>query len=106
SASLSQCQALTVISRHHRKTSACRWTVEGIKDNWRCAVLNGESAVVFAAGYSPNAEPVEHGTVVLLERLDRLGTGSSKGDLDDFLAHTMADLDVRLGLTFHRFIGR
>lgn len=105
SASLSQCRSLTVISRHKGSVAACRWTVEAIKDDWRCEILDPAAATAaFADGFSHKTCPRENGTVVIWDRLDRLATGTGTGDLDEFLGKIVSRLETRLGLVFHRFL--
>ncbi|MBO9712472.1 ATP-binding protein [Sphingomonas sp.] len=103
-ASFSQCNSLTVLSKSAASVSACRWTVEGISDNWRCERLNGTDAqTAFRQGYSTMRVPRRSGTVVLWERLDRLDVS---GDVDEFVSELLAGLELRLGLIFHRYIKR
>ena len=107
SASLSQCGALTVISRQNGTTVACRWSVESIGKDWRCETLDPNAATaLFPTGYSPKAAPVESGTLVVWERLDRMTTGANEGDLDEFLSRLLVKLDLYLGLVFHRYLER
>jgi hypothetical protein len=107
SASLSQCGSLTVISRQGGETVACRWSVESIGKDWRCEVLDRPAAErVFPTGYSPKHAPQSSGTLVIWERLDRMATGTSEGDLDEFLNRLLSKLELHLGLVFHRFLER
>jgi hypothetical protein len=104
SASLSQCKTLSVIARSGATTSACRWTIEGIHHGWQCSILDpGAAAERFRTGYSVIRPPLECGTLVVWERLTRLGV---TGDLDQFLPDLLNRLEWALGLIFHRFIGR
>ncbi|RAK59464.1 hypothetical protein DJ021_06420 [Phenylobacterium hankyongense] len=105
SASFSQCHSLTVVSRQAGKVAACRWTDEAIKADWRCELLDPKEAEkAFAGAFSSKGETRKHGTVVVWDRLDRLG--AAEGELDEFLAKTMSQLEIKLGLVFHRFIAR
>lgn len=102
SASLSQCRVLTVISRKGGETTACRWLFDEIGADWKCALLDPAGANdLFSKGYAADAP--DRGTVVLWEKLDRLGV---VGDLNEFLWPLLARLELVLGLTFHRFIER
>ncbi len=48
SASLSQCRSLTVLSRTGGPVAGCRWSVESIKADWSCEVLDpGGAATTF-----------------------------------------------------------
>ena len=102
SASFSQCEALTVISRSGGLTSACRWNPAAMGNNWQCEVLDTVSAArSFANGYSAFAVPSDNGTLVIWDRLNRLDV---HGDLDVFLQTLRSRLEMALGLIFHRFI--
>ena len=102
SASLSQCKTFSVITKNEGIIAACRWTVEGIKDGWRCEILDPKVADNwFAAGYSTTGVPKTNGTVVVWERLSRLHPSH---DLDQFLSDQLNRLEYDLGLIFHRFI--
>lgn len=101
-ASLSQCETLIVISRKSGAISACRWTKEGIGNNWSCEALDPVAASgVFAAGYHKPPRANASGTLVLWHRLTRLEVD---GDFDEFISELLARLELQLGLIFHRFI--
>lgn len=102
-ASFSQCDSLTVISRKNGATSACRWTKEGIGADWSCDVLDPEQASrVYPLGYSRVPRINATGTVVLWQRLNRLDV---EGDVDEFVSEELSRLELQLGLIFHRFLG-
>jgi Histidine kinase-, DNA gyrase B-, and HSP90-like ATPase len=101
-ASFSQCETLTVISRNAGAVAACRWTKEGIGNNWTCEALDPESAAsVFVAAYSKPPQAEASGTVVLWSRLTRLDVDS---DFEEFVSDLLGRLELQLGLIFHRFI--
>jgi hypothetical protein len=102
SASFSQCETLTVISRAGGAISACRWNPAAMGNNWQCEVLDAASAArSFANGYSAFAVPADSGTLVIWDRLTRLAV---QGNLDLFFHELRARLELALGLIFHRFI--
>lgn len=104
SASFSQCSTLTVVSRQNGKTVASRWAVEEIGADWQCAVLDPNAAkVVFDEHCMKRRQPVT-GTLVIWERLDRLGVGADPDALDEFFSSELPKLNAHLGLVFHRFL--
>lgn len=101
-ASFSQCESLTVISRKLGAVAACRWTKEGIGKNWSCEALDETAAArVFVDGYSKPPRAKASGTLVIWHRLTRLDVS---GDIEEFISELLAQLELQLGLTFHRFI--
>jgi hypothetical protein len=106
SASLSQCRSMTVLSRADGPVAGCRWSVESIKADWSCEVLDPMgAATAFGAAYFGAKGPPATGTVVLWERLDRMSVAGGEQSLDAFLNHLTGVLGLRLGLVFHRFLG-
>lgn len=100
-ASFSQCESLTVISRKAGEISACRWTKEGIGNNWTCEALDpGNAGKAFKEGYAKPRSKAP-GTLVVWHRLTRLGVD---GDFDEFVSDLLSRLELQLGLIFHRFI--
>jgi len=101
-ASFSQCESLAVISRKSGTVSACRWTKEGMGNNWSCEALDPKIAAgVFAAGYAKPPRANASGTLVMWHRLTRLDVD---GDFEEFISELLARLELQLGLIFHRFI--
>lgn len=104
SASFSQCETLTVISRKGGATSAARWSVEQIGKDWKCEFLeDAASEAEFRKLCIPAKRPVT-GTLVVWDRLTRLAVGGGDDDLDVFLATEVARIEAHLGLVFHRFL--
>ncbi|TYC79873.1 ATP-binding protein [Stappia sp. BW2] len=104
SASFSQCETLTVISRKAGTTAAARWSVEQIGKDWKCELLeSAASEAEFRRLCIPAKRPVT-GTIVVWDRLTRLAVGSGDHDLDEFLANEVAIIEAHLGLVFHRFL--
>ncbi len=101
-ASLAQCQKLTVISKKDGVISACRWDLQYIREenNWSLLVLE-EKEILQLPGFNYLQE-IEHGTVVLWQELDRL---ISTGDYQrDVLGAKMEKVREHLRLVFHRFL--
>lgn len=102
-ASFSQCRRLTVASRKTRLASVKRWDLDylGEKGSWH-----------ILAGCSPGSEKrldlghEGNGTVVLLERLDRvpgvLESNNRQGE-DAFLS-AIDSVEIHLSMVFHRYI--
>ena len=104
SASFSQCETLTVISRKAGETAAARWSVEQIDKDWSCELLNDDGAdEAFRRLCLPSKRP-STGTLVVWDRLTRLGVGGGDDDLETFLATEINRIDAHLGLVFHRFL--
>lgn len=104
SASFSQCETLTVISRKGSETCAARWSVEQIGQDWACEILDGQGAQQeFRNLCLPSKRP-STGTLVVWDRLTRLAVGGADDDLDTFLTTAVARIESHLGLVFHRFL--
>ncbi len=101
-ASFSQARRLTVASRKNGGTVVClRWDLDliGQESGVEWPIFEGP-----AAGSEPLLAPLEqmeHGTIVLWEKLDRIVT-------DGFCATDMIELadrvEAHLGMTFHRLL--
>lgn len=98
-ASLSQCRRLTIISRTAGKTSALVLDVDEIaKRGWFATPLT-------SLPQHPLAEKLlqlEHGTLVLWDRMDSLGGLS--GLIKEAFYLRLEDIRAHLGMVFHRFI--
>ena len=104
-ASFSQCKTLTVISKKSPSDFiACRWRYENIGNGWACEIFEDAGVQKIFEKFSHRNKSALSGTVVLWERLDRLGVGPADGALDEFLNTFLPRLEVYLGMVFHRFI--
>ncbi len=104
SASFSQCETLSVITRQGEVTSSARWSVEQIDKDWACELLDDNAAEeAFRRLCLPSKRPAT-GTLVVWDRLTRLGVGGGDEDLDTFLATETQRISTHLGLVFHRFL--
>lgn len=104
SASFSQCQTLTVISRKAGAVSAARWSVEQIGKDWHCEILDALSAEIEFRNLCLPAKRPSTGTLVIWDRLTRLEVAGGDEGLDTFLSTAMARIENHLGLVFHRFL--
>jgi hypothetical protein len=102
-ASLSQGTELTVATKTKKATvSGRRWTVEGIKDDWRCDVLSTAEARSVTEADWGKVDLRRQGTVVSWSGLDRIAV--KKGGLDSTLSNIMGRLRFHLGFFLHRFL--
>ena len=98
-ASLSQCRQLTIISRTAGKTSALILDVDEIaKRGWFAT----EPATLPLHPLVAKLLQLEHGTLVLWDRMDLLG-GLSGLEKDPFYLR-LQDIRAHLGMIFHRFL--
>jgi hypothetical protein len=99
-ASLSQCRQLTIISRTAGKTSTLILDVDEIaKRGWFAT----EPATLPQHPLVAKLLQLEHGTLVLWDRMDSLG-GLSGLEKDAFYLR-LQDIRAHLGMVFHRFLG-
>jgi len=98
-ASLSQCQRLTVVSRHEEETSSMSWDVEKVRRtrSW-CAEVGSLPAPLEHFGIPEGKE----GTLVALERMDEMG-GLFGLDKEGFFAR-IRDVRDHFAMVFHRFL--
>jgi hypothetical protein len=104
-ASFSQCRSLTVASRvSGRAISVRRWDLDyvGRHDEWRLLKHPRDGS---DKRFS-ELEEMDHGTVVLMENLDRLCSNQKENDIAHrrkFFAR-IEQLSQHLSMTFHRFM--
>ena len=111
-ASISQCRKLTVLSKKINVITIAVWDVDSIYEadtpQWSLGVFRSLEACNskdLISVYEQYLEAPKDGTIVLWEKLDRLGTqGASPSDLEKNHTHSLALLKEHLELTFHRFL--
>lgn len=91
-ASFSQCRALTVISKKQGTISACRWDLDAIED-WSLIELDPNETRGLPC--AERLDELAHGTVVVWERLDRVG---------DERDGALQAAERHLSLVFHRYL--
>jgi hypothetical protein len=102
-ASFSHARLVTVVSRKSGRHHGRRWSLEGIRRNWDCEILDTtQAADIYKAPWSPIARSAS-GTLVMWDGLDKLPTASA--GLRATLRALHRRLEVHLGLHFHRFLG-
>jgi hypothetical protein len=75
-ASFSQCQSLSVFSKHDGVVNGRRWTLTRMQDDWRCDVLDStESARLFEKDWG-GLVLQKNGTIILWDQLDALSGGT------------------------------
>ncbi|MGN0940765.1 MAG: ATP-binding protein [Selenomonadaceae bacterium] len=99
-ASLSQCEMLTVFSKKAEKIEIRRWDLNYIKqsDKWTLQELNIDEAGGF--GEIDALKGLRHGTLLIWQQLDRL----KQGDSDFSIARKMDEVRKHLALVFHRYL--
>ncbi|TCV75998.1 ATP-binding protein [Neorhizobium sp. S3-V5DH] len=102
SASFSQCRRLTVVSRASGLTSAAVWDLDEVaeKNEWAVQLPDDIDDI-------PGVEHLgSSGTLVLWEKLDRLGGGisSNLAKRAEVINQRLADTERHLRLVFHRFM--
>lgn len=102
SASLSQADRVTVLSRRGKHMIGRRWILENVKRDWSCEILRTQE--VAAAFSIPFGEfrIAKAGTIVIWEQLEHLH--ALPNHVDKVLERTKKELLTELGIRFHRFI--
>lgn len=98
-ASLSQCQHLTVVSRHDGITSSMCWDIEKVRSSRSWCV---ETDTIPDAFEHVDAPKDGDGTLIALERMDELG-GFFGLDKEGFFAK-IRDVRDHFAMVFHRFL--
>lgn len=102
SASFSQCRRLTVLTRRSERVSCARWDLDQVatRNDWSLELIDSPELLI---GY--DALP-ESGTVVMWEKLDRLGGGYVDDRLkrSEHINGELARAERHLRLVFHRFM--
>ena len=101
-ASFSHAKALTVITRRAGRVRGRRWTLQGIESGWACETLDSTDARSRLAAPWGKLNLSKHGTLVIWDEVDRLALSSS--DIRSMLRALQRQLQLHLGLCFHRFL--
>jgi hypothetical protein len=102
SASFSQCDVLTVVSRHRGVVSGRRWTAENVRKDWICESIKSSAAEAHLAGQSDRVDTCTHGTLVQWDRLDAMSHSVERPSKT--IEARFGQLSNHLGLVFHRFL--
>lgn len=102
-ASLSQCRCLTVITKQGRKLEARRWDLDEIYKKGTWALLSLSSEEIHAIPqFQDQLKPLQSGTLVLWEKLDRMLSGAKAAD--KLMNKQMGYVRDHLALVFHRYL--
>lgn len=111
-ASISQCRKLVVLSKKRKSMAIAIWDVdsiyEAISPQWALTVtqeIDGCNSPDLPPLFEQYLKNKSEGTIVLWEKMDRIGTAdSSPNELEKSHTHQLALLKEHLELTFHRFL--
>ena len=100
-ASLSQCEVLTVVSKKCDRISARRWDLNFVrsKNSWSLLELN--PIEIDQLPLIKHLKALEHGTLVVWQQLDRMVQG---GDLQRQMTEQMDKVRRHIALVFHRYL--
>lgn len=101
-ASFSHARQLTLVSVTDGVAGGRRWTLEGIRRNWGCGVLEAGQAATIASAPWSTIHLSSSGTIVIWEDIDKLPV--SKRGLRFTLRALHRRMELHLGLHFHRFL--
>jgi hypothetical protein len=99
-ASFSQCRRVTVISRKGDTTCIARWDLDAVvaADDWLVELPNDATGIAWADRLG------EQGTLVLWEKLDRLGEAEGSPVDQENMVRRIDEAAQHLELVFHRFL--
>jgi hypothetical protein len=95
-ASFSQCQKLTVVTKKGGKVSARQWDLPLLAEKNEWLLITPETATLKKIPLIDDLEAAEHGTLVVWECLDRYQKSNYVYEIDRLRRH--------LALVFHRFL--
>src|SRR5262249_32109340 len=72
SASLSQAETVTVLTRQGKSVIGRRWTLENVRNNWSCDILQVSDVQRALNGTFGEFRITKSGTVIIWERLEHL----------------------------------
>jgi hypothetical protein len=101
-ASFSQCKRLTVASKKNGETSCLRWDLDLLTANPDMGWVLMEGSAPGSEDLLGKLEPLDHGTLVIWEVLDRIVTESFT--VNDFLALMEEQVERHLAMVFHRLL--
>ena len=101
-ASFSQCDRLTVISRAKGKSNGRCWERRAAESGWRCGIIDAHAAEQLLDSDWSGLKLDKHGTVILWDEIDRLQP--RKVSADQYLKGLLRQVNLHLGMVFHRFL--
>lgn len=102
SASLSQADRVTVLSRRRKTMIGRRWSLANISEHWKCELLRSSDVAKAFVNSFGEFTITSSGTIVIWEELEHLK--ALPDNVDKVLDRTIKELSTELGIRFHRFI--
>jgi hypothetical protein len=102
SASFSQCEVLTVVSRQRGQVVGRRWTAENVRKDWICESIVSQAADGHLARNADRVDTSKQGTLVQWDRLDVMSHSVERPSKT--IESRSSQLLHHLGLVFHRFL--
>jgi hypothetical protein len=103
SASFSQCDEFSVVTRAAGKTAGRRWSSSSLDKDWLCDTLDPSDCSILLGADWAGVSVATSGTVVIWDKLSCLRAGSSENS-SELIDRTVSMLGNHLGLVFHRFL--
>jgi hypothetical protein len=103
-ASFSQCEQMTVISRASGKSNGRCWARGEAESGWRCGIIDRKAAGQLLDTDWSGISLAKHGTLIFWDELERLQP--RKASADQYLKGLLRQANLHLGLVFHRFLER
>ena len=101
-ASLSQCEVLTVVSKKDGNLSARRWDLNKVRESNFWALIELSTEELKDMPQVDLLEKFSSGTLVVWQELKRMFQGT--GNVDKLLPEKMGDVCRHLSLVFHRYL--
>lgn len=102
SASLSQADTVIVLSKSDGVYYGRRWTLENVKKDWTCELLDEQEFTKVFGCYFGEHKLEQSGTIVIWQRLAHLQVFPNT--LERVIKKTIDNLKKELGIRFHRFL--
>lgn len=103
-ASFSQCDQMTVISRASRSASGRCWARREAESGWRCGIIDPRAAAQLLDTDWSGVSLARHGTIIFWDEIERLQP--RKAAADQYLKGLLRQANLHLGMVFHRFLER
>lgn len=100
-ASLSQCEVLTVVSKQNDLISARRWDLNYVRAKNAWALLELDDEELEQVPSIERLKALEHGTLVVWQELNRMLQG---GDVQQQMTAQMEKVRRHIALVFHRYL--
>lgn len=101
-ASLSQCRALTVISKQGAQIEGRKWDLDSVYTSGEWSLIVLEESDIKMISQFKQLEALQHGTLIIWEKLDRMLEGTASPE--KLMNKKIDDVREHLSLVFHRYI--